>query len=131
MTANWFEAKVKYVKVGEDGKEKKMSELYLLDAMSYTEAESRITENLREMIQGDFYIVGLKKSNITELVVAGADIDSALANLHKSLSTYVVPFEISSLADTNIMDVFPYFSDDADQKIPSNLKPLDSIEADL
>ena len=31
MTANWFEAKVKYVKVGEDGKEKKMSELYLLD----------------------------------------------------------------------------------------------------
>ena len=165
MTANWFEAKVKYVKVGEDGKEKKMSELYLLDAMSYTEAESRITENLREMIQGDFYIVGLK-SNITELVesndgnddkwfkakvaiidadqisgkekksnqyylVAGADIDSALANLHKSLSTYVVPFEISSLADTNIMDVFPYFSDDADQKIPSNLKPLDSIEADL
>ena len=47
MTANWFEAKVKYVKVGEDGKEKKMSELYLLDAMSYTEAESRITENLR------------------------------------------------------------------------------------
>ena len=28
MTANWFEAKVKYVKVGEDGKEKKMSELY-------------------------------------------------------------------------------------------------------
>ena len=166
MTANWFEAKVKYVKVGEDGKEKKMSELYLLDAMSYTEAESRITENLREMIQGDFYIVGLKKSNITELVesndgnddkwfkakvaiidadqisgkekksnqyylVAGADIDSALANLHKSLSTYVVPFEISPLADKNIMDVFPYFSDDADQKIPSNLKPLDSIEADL
>ena len=158
MTANWFEAKVKYVKVGEDGKEKKMSELYLLDAMSYTEAESRITENLREMIQGDFYIVGLvesndgnddkwfkakvaiidadqisgkeKKSNQYYLV-AGADIDSALANLHKSLSTYVVPFEISSLADTNIMDVFPYFSDDADQKIPSNLKPLDSIEADL
>ena len=66
MIANWFEAKVKYVKMGEDGKEKKMSELYLLDAMSYTEAESRITESLREMIQGDFYIVGLKKSNITE-----------------------------------------------------------------
>ena len=39
MTANWFEAKVKYVKMGEDGKEKKMSELYLLDAMSYTVEE--------------------------------------------------------------------------------------------
>ena len=76
-------------------------------------------------------ISGKEKKSNQYYLVAGADIDSALANLHKSLSTYVVPFEISSLADTNIMDVFPYFSDDADQKIPSNLKPLDSIEADL
>ena len=164
MTANWFEAEVKYVKVGEDGKERKMSESYLLDAMSYTEAESRITESLREMIQGDFYIAGLKKSNVTELVesndgnddkwfkakvniidadqisgkekksaqyflVAGSDLERALANLQKSLSTYVVPFEIASLADTTIMDVFPYFSDDAEQTISSNLKPLGSMEA--
>ena len=42
MTANWFEAKVKYMKVNEDGREKKVNEAYLLDAMSYTEAESRI-----------------------------------------------------------------------------------------
>ena len=165
MTANWFEAKVKYVKVGEDGKERKMSESYLLDAMSYTEAESRITESLREMIQGDFYIAGLKKSNVTELVesndgnddkwfkakvniidadqisgkekkssqyflVAGSELERALANLQKSLSTYVVPFEIASLADTTIMDVFPYFSDDTEQTIPSNLKPLGSMEED-
>lgn len=150
MHANWFEAKVKYVKVGEDGREKKVSELYLLDAVSYTEAESRITEKLREMIKGDFFIVGLKKSNITELVesndgnddkwfrstvaivdvdqisgkekkskqyylVAGADINSALANLQKSLSTYVVPFEIPSVKDTNFVDVFPYFSENKDE----------------
>ena len=75
MTANWFEAKVKYVKMGEDGKEKKMSELYLLDAMSYTEAESRITENLREMIHGDLVIVGLKKSHIREWVESDAGQD--------------------------------------------------------
>ena len=68
MTANWFECKIKYTKVTEDGKEKKVSEMYLLDAVSYTEAESRITEALASMIQGDFYIAGLKKSNITELV---------------------------------------------------------------
>ena len=76
-------------------------------------------------------ISGKEKKSNQYYLVAGADIDSALANLHKSLSTYVVPFEISSLADTNIMDVFPYFSDDAEQPIPSNLKPLDHIEADL
>lgn len=154
MNANWFEAKVKYVKVEEDGKEKKVSELYLLDAVSYTEAESRITEELRKMIKGNFNIVGLKKSNITELVesndenddkwfrstvaiidadqisgkekksnqyflVAGSDINSALSNLQKSLSTYVVPFEIPSVKDTNFVDVFPYFSEEKQEKSDS------------
>lgn len=147
MTANYFEVKVKYIKVGEDGREKKVSELYLLDAMSFTEAESRITENLREIIQGDFCIEAIKKSNITELVesndgnddkwfkakvtiidadsisgrekksnlyflVAGENVDKALENLQKSLSTYVVPFEIVQVGDSNIMDVFPYFNSD-------------------
>ncbi len=146
MTANWFEVKVKYVKVGEDGKEKKVSECYLLDSMSFTEAEARIIEELKEMIQGDFCIEAIKKSNITELVdsndanddkwfkakvaiidadsisgrekrsnqyflVAGSDVDKSLENLQKALSTYVVPFEIMQVGDSNIMDVFPYFED--------------------
>lgn len=68
MTANWFEAKVKYVKINEDGREKKVNEAYLLDAMSYTEAESRITHEMESVIKGDYYISSLKKSNITELV---------------------------------------------------------------
>lgn len=144
MTANWFEVKVKYTKVDENGRQRKVSELYLLDAVSFTEAESRIIEELREIIQGDFYIEAIKKSNITELVeskdgnddkwfkakvaiidadsisgrenktnwyhlVAGENVDKALENLQKSLSTYVVPFEIVQIGDSNIMDVFPYF----------------------
>ena len=68
MTANWFEAKVKYIKVNEDGREKKVTESYLLDAMSYTEAESRIMKEMESVIKGEYYINGLKKSNITELV---------------------------------------------------------------
>lgn len=146
MTANWFEVKVKYTKVCEDGREKKVSELYLLDAVSFTEAESRIIEELREMIQGDFCIEAIKKSNITELVdsndanddkwfkakvaiidcdsisgkekrsnqyflVAGSDVDKSLENLQKALSTYVIPFEIVQVGDSNIMDVFHYFED--------------------
>lgn len=144
MTANWFEVKVKYTKVDENGRQRKVSELYLLDAVSFTEAESRIIKELREIIQGDFYIEAIKKSNITELVeskdgnddkwfkakvaiidadsisgrenktnwyhlVAGENVDKALENLQKSLSTYVVPFEIVQIGDSNIMDVFPYF----------------------
>ena len=62
MTANWFEAKVKYIKINEDGREKKVNEAYLLDAMSYTEAESRITHEMESVIKGDYYISSLKKS---------------------------------------------------------------------
>ena len=54
MTANWFEAKVKYMKVNEDGREKKVNEAYLLDAMSYTEAESRIMHEMESVISGDY-----------------------------------------------------------------------------
>lgn len=144
MNANYFEVKVKYVAVGDDGKEKKVSELYLIDGMSFTEVETRIVEKLREMIHNDFNIDAIKKSNITELVesndgnddkwfkakvaiidadgitgkerrsnqyflVAASDVDRALENLQKSLSTYVVPFEIVQVGDSNIIDVFPYF----------------------
>lgn len=147
MVANWFEVKIKYNKISEEGKEVKVSETYLIDAMSFTEAESRITTSLKEMIQGDFYIVSIKKSNITELIesddinddkyfkakvaiidadeisgkekrsnqyllVAGADVDMALEYLKKTLSTYVVPTDIVSLGDSNIIDVFPYFNSD-------------------
>lgn len=162
MTANWFEAKVKYVKVNEDGREKKVTESYLLDAMSYTEAESRIMKEMESVIKGDYYITGLKKSNITELVesvdenddrwykakiaiidadevsgkekssnqyylVAAANIKRALENLEKSLATFVVPYEIGSIADTQFMDVFPYFSDE-NEELRDNLKPLQPQE---
>ena len=59
---------MKYIKINEDGREKKVNEAYLLDAMSYTEAESRITHEMESVIKGDYYISSLKKSNITELV---------------------------------------------------------------
>ena len=75
MTANWFEAKVKYMKVSEDGKEKKVNEAYLLDAMSYTEAESRITREMESVVSGDYYISSLKKSNITEVVPSEDETD--------------------------------------------------------
>lgn len=72
-------------------------------------------------------ISGKEKKSHQYYLVAAADIEKALANLQKSLSTYVVPFEISSLTDTNIMDVFPYFSDDANQE-SHQLKPLGDFE---
>ncbi len=146
MTANWFEVKVKYTKVNEFGKEKKVLETYLLDSMSFTEAEGRITEKLKEIIQYDFHVTSIKPSNISEIVeskdtkddkwfkakvaiidadtitgrekrsnvyflVAGSDVNVALENLRKALSTYLVPTDVVQVGDSNIMDVFPYFED--------------------
>ena len=74
-------------------------------------------------------ISGKEKKSGQYFLIAGSDLECALVNLQKSLSTYVVPFEIASIADTTIMDVFPYFSDDAEERIPSNLKPLGEMEA--
>ena len=105
MTANWFEAKVKYMKVNEDGREKKVNEAYLLDAMSYTEAESRIMHEMESVISGDYYISSLKKSNITELVPSEDENDDrwykAKVNIidadevsgkEKSTGQYYLPF---------------------------------------
>lgn len=75
MNANWFEAGIKYIKVNEDGRERKVKDLYLLDAMSYTEAEGRIMKEMESVIQGEYYITNLKKSNITEVVPSNDEND--------------------------------------------------------
>ncbi|MBP8849298.1 MAG: DUF4494 domain-containing protein [Breznakibacter sp.] len=64
----WFECKVKYSKIDEQtGKDKTVSEPYLVDAMSFTEAESRINEKLNEFIHTDFVVVSLSKANYSEI----------------------------------------------------------------
>lgn len=52
MTATYFESTVKYEKVNEDGKAKKVTELYLIDAMSFSETEERSCRQLSEIVQG-------------------------------------------------------------------------------
>lgn len=55
-TANWFICKVRYEKVMEDGLQKKVTEQYVVDALSFTEAEARITEQMSQYISGEFDI---------------------------------------------------------------------------
>lgn len=68
MEANWFEAKVKLTRLAGDGREKKVVETYLVDALSYTEAEARIVEEMDIVTSGDFHITGLKPSRISEVL---------------------------------------------------------------
>ena len=64
---NWFECKVTYEKVLENGMQKKVTEPYLVDALSFTEAEARIIEEIRPFISGEFTVTGIKRARLSEL----------------------------------------------------------------
>jgi len=64
---NWFKCVVKYVKIDADGRERKVSEAYLVDAVSYTDAEARITKQCSEMIRGEFAVKQITQTNIVEI----------------------------------------------------------------
>ncbi|MDR1330814.1 MAG: DUF4494 domain-containing protein [Tannerella sp.] len=63
---NWFECKINYEKVAEDGVQKKVSEPYLVDALSFTEAEARIIEEMRPYISGEFTVMDIKRARYAE-----------------------------------------------------------------
>lgn len=64
---NWFECKVSYEKMLENGMQKKVTEPYLVDALSFTEAEARIIEEIRPFITGEFTVTDIKRARISEL----------------------------------------------------------------
>ena len=67
MMHNWFTRKIRYEKVSENGMNKKVTEPYLVDALSFTEAESRIIEEMTPFISGEFEVAGVAKANYNEL----------------------------------------------------------------
>jgi len=67
MSTIWYECKVKYRKTDETGGQKVTTEPYLVDAMSYTEAESRINEEMSAYINEEFKITNIKVANFAEI----------------------------------------------------------------
>lgn len=70
---NWFTCRIRYQKLDESGKEVKATESYLLDAYSFTEAETRIIDLMTEMITGNFQVVNITKSNLAEVIPSEED----------------------------------------------------------
>ena len=64
----WFECKVRYEKLQENGAAKKVTEPYLVDALSFTEAEARITEEMTPYISGEFTVSAIKPTKIAEIM---------------------------------------------------------------
>ena len=65
--ANWFECKVRYDKTMENGSIKKVTEPYLVDALSFTEAEARIIEEMTPFISGEYSVSAVKRTKIAEI----------------------------------------------------------------
>ncbi|MBD5267398.1 MAG: DUF4494 domain-containing protein [Bacteroides sp.] len=137
--SNWFETKVRYDKMMENGTQKKVNEPYMVDALSFTEAEARTIEELTPFISGDFSISVVKRTNISEIfwndaadkwyhvkvnfitldektavekkttthiLVAANNFREALDNFMDGMKGTMADFEVSSIAETTIMDVF-------------------------
>ena len=68
MIHNWFECKIAYDKVCEDGMNKRVTEPYLVDAVSFSEAESRITEEMTLFISGEFTVKDIKRARYNDVV---------------------------------------------------------------
>ena len=69
-TAIWFECRIRYEKTMEDGMQKKVTENYVVDALSFSEAEERITEEMSSYVSGEFDIVDIKIAPYGEIFFA-------------------------------------------------------------
>ncbi|MCG6186498.1 DUF4494 domain-containing protein [Maribellus maritimus] len=155
----WFECKVKYVKISESGKERNVTENFLLDAVSFTDAETRMIRQMQEMVRGEFTVTDIKKSKIAEVfpfengewwfkatinlvtvdeeagkekklrtyyLIMADDIKEALQRLEESLSYLVIPYVVSSITVSTIIDVFPY--QPSESAVPEGYVPLEKEE---
>lgn len=136
---NWFECKVRYDKMMENGVVKKVTEAFLVDALSFTEAEARIIEEQTPFISGDFSVSAVKRTKISEIfwddtadkwylakvafitidektaaekkavsqiLVAGSNFSGAYDNFLDNMKQVLGDFELQSLSETPLMDVY-------------------------
>lgn len=67
-TSTWFETKVRYDKTMDDGREKKVTEVFVVDALSFTEAEVKITEELSAYTSGETFIKAITRAPYSEVL---------------------------------------------------------------
>lgn len=74
-TAKWFICKIRFEKTMEDGLQKKVTEIYVVDALSFTEAEARITEQMSSYISGEFSIENIDPAPFGEIFFSDGETD--------------------------------------------------------
>ena len=74
-TAQWFETRLRYDKMMEDGQQKKVIEQYVVDALSFGEAEERITKEMSHYISGEFEVKAITPASYGEIFFSDAESD--------------------------------------------------------
>ena len=135
--SKFYEVKIQYQKKLEDGKEKKVTEQYVVEAMSFTEAENRITEEMTPYIDGDFGIVSEKIAPYNGIFLSDRSdddkwfiskvgfvtLDEKTAKEKKQTFRYLVQAETSELALDYTKEMFSHgmydYSIDSVQDTPT------------
>lgn len=76
-TAIWFECKVRYEKTMEDGMPRKVTETYVVDAVSFGEAETKVIEKMSSYVDGELDVVAVKIAPYKEVFFADSDLADA------------------------------------------------------
>ena len=76
VNKKWFETIVRYDKVMELGETKKVSETYVVDAITFGEAEKRIAEEMKPYMSGDFDIKNINPAPYSEIFFSDKDTDN-------------------------------------------------------
>ena len=121
MMHTWFEIKIRYEKTMENGMNKKVTEPYLVDALSFTEAEARIIEEMTPYISGEFSISDSKRANYSELFFAE---DTAADRWFKCKLTFITLDEKNGTEKKTSTNVLVQASDlrDAVKKLDEGMK---------
>ena len=135
-TAQWFECKTKYEKVMEDGLQKSVTEQYVVDAMSFAEAEARVIKEMSAYVSGEFEVTDVKKASYKEIIFADDDASAdrwykvkldfitidektekekrsrvcylvqAMKATDEMMGTTMIDYDAAAIQNTKIIDVF-------------------------
>ena len=73
-TSSWFECTVAYEKVQEDGTERRITEKYVVEAFSFTEAEKQIIDELKNYVSGELTVKGIVPAQYKEIFFSVSDV---------------------------------------------------------
>ena len=144
--SEWFQCTVKYEKTMENGLQKKVTEPYLVDAISFTEAERRIIEEISPFMAGAFEVSDIKRSadrffkakllfvtldeksgkerkTTQQVLIQATDLRNSIKRLDEGMRGSMMDYTIASVQETTIMDVYHY-----QQSAPESMTKVDKPE---